>query len=127
MTDNEIIKALECCKTVNTSDCNNCPYRHVLDDTVYSNCCGTLMTDALSLINCQKAEISVKRKLLEKAEAEIERLQKHNTEMARKQYQDGKTEAIKEFAERLHDLICPDWAKIHEQIDNLVKEFTEEP
>ena len=38
---------------------------------------------------------------------------------------DAKADAIKEFAERLHDLINPDWGKIHKQIDNLVKELTE--
>ena len=42
---------------------------------------------ALDLINRQKAE--------------IERLEKHNTEYARKHYQDGRAEAIKEFADRL--------------------------
>ena len=35
--------------------------------------------------------------------AEIERLQKHNTEYARKHYNDGRAEAITEFAERLKE------------------------
>jgi hypothetical protein len=34
-----------------------------------------------------------------------------------------KAEAIKDFAERLKELINPDWCKIHQQIDNLVKEM----
>ena len=80
--------------------------------------------------------------LMYRQKAEIERLQKHNTEMARKHYQDGRTEAVKEFAERLiedrlgfvalenvtdeyaegyHDALCC----VEEQVDNLVKEFTE--
>lgn len=47
MTDNEIIKALECC--IN-DDCDNCP------DT-FGNCEHNAMRNALDLINRQKAEI----------------------------------------------------------------------
>ena len=51
MTDNEIIKALECCKT--GDDCKGCPY--------YANgryTCGEHFNeDVLDLINRQKAEI----------------------------------------------------------------------
>lgn len=47
MTDNEIIKALECCMD---DDCDNCP------DT-FGNCEHNAMRNALDLINRQKAEI----------------------------------------------------------------------
>lgn len=47
MTDNEIIKALECCN-YNNYKCDNCPY-------IYKAC--TVYKDAIDLINRQKAEI----------------------------------------------------------------------
>ncbi len=56
MTDNEIIKALECCpkrwdvEELERVVCQKCPYYNV-------SCCELhLMTDALSLINRQQAE-----------------------------------------------------------------------
>ena len=39
------------------------------------------------------------------------------------EYDKLEAEAIKDFAERLKELINPDWCKIHQQIDNLVKEM----
>lgn len=67
---------------------------------------------------------------INRQKAEIGRLQKHNTEMARKHYQDGKTEAVKEFAERAKakaytNSYCNEVVLVSE-IDKLVKEFTEE-
>ena len=57
--------------------------------------------------------------------AEIERLQKHNTEMARRHYTDG----IKEFAERLKLYLFLEHGDLSvvsvEDIDSLVKEMTE--
>ena len=47
MTDNEIIKALECCSYDNYQ-CDNCPY-------AYKTC--TIYKDSIDLINHQKAEI----------------------------------------------------------------------
>ena len=80
MTDNEIIKALECC--IN-DDCDNCP------DT-FGNCEHNAMRNAFDLI---------KRK-----DAEIERLKKdkYKIQKAFNQSEDyrviAKSEAIKEFA-----------------------------
>ena len=63
MTDNEIIKALECCKT--GDDCKGCPY--------YANgryTCGEHFNeDVLDLINRQKAEIEDLKEAKEKAAA----------------------------------------------------------
>ena len=52
MTDNEIIKALECCSVNAEGNCRGCP---LLND--YSPCGVKLTTNALDLINRQKAEI----------------------------------------------------------------------
>jgi len=80
MTDNEIIKALECCS--NRYDCYSCEY--------YNQYCkgdmNVTLKDALDLINRQKAEI-------EALIAGQETLQKYIVT--------AKAEAIKEFAERL--------------------------
>ena len=84
MTDNEIIKALECCTKGTTSDvCDDCPLRTTDICTEEEN--GVLKL-ALDLINSQKAEI-------EALIAGQETLQRYIST--------AKAEAVKEFAERL--------------------------
>lgn len=56
MTDNEIIKALECCGRVKDNNCENCP----LTELQLSECTAKAATEALSLIKNQKAEIEKK-------------------------------------------------------------------
>lgn len=102
MTDNEIIKALECC--VNNQYCWLCILKDREDD------CHDILKSALDLIDRQKAEIArlravqgsidnfardlCKERLLKgKAIADFEDLQ----EYIRKE----KSEAIREFAKRL--------------------------
>ena len=54
MTDEQIIKALECCKySVNNKDCGRCPY---VECETQIGCVGELLTNALDLINRLKAE-----------------------------------------------------------------------
>ena len=113
MTDNEIIKALECC---GDADCDNCPYS---GDDLLRPCNDNLVKDTINLINRQKDEIrETRRDLLN----EIYALE-HQLETA-------KSEAIKEFAERLkekqqtfigHDYTCKFIYLC--DIDNLVKEM----
>ena len=110
MTDNEIIKALECC-IGNEGNCDICP-QHSKD------CVDELMQLALDLINRQKAEIErceniirLADKTIKKQSAEIERLAKGCgiiTEEDENWYpsplktpEEIKAEAVKEFAERL--------------------------
>ena len=81
MTDNDIIKALEC-HADELNACDKCPYRK-------RKCSLRLCEDALDLINRQKAE--------------LERLQRHNTEYARKHYQDGFVDGIKKFSNKLKE------------------------
>ena len=83
MTDNDIIKALECCRD---GDCKNCTFDE----------CTTGLLDkgiALDLINSQKAEIE---RLVEHTKEGIY-LAKQLPEMLEL----AQAEAIKEFAERL--------------------------
>ena len=125
MTDNEIIKALEC--STKKGFCETCKYRekHITDENFYwcesgKTCVnGSAWESAiLDLINRQKAE--------------IERLRLYNNLMV-SELKAPKAEAIKEFAEELKQrtLIQPhynDFVKeflkiIHRNIDNLVKEM----
>ena len=115
MTDNEIIKALECCAK---SGCKNCP-----ENCGSAMCLKNLVIDSLDLINRQKAENEILEKELMKCKLEKEML--HQT------VEEIKSEAIKEFAERLKSKIwhSPECNYIRsitpDYIDNLVKEMTE--
>ena len=134
MTDKQIIKAVEICRTPDT--CRGCPYHELY----ISWCVGALMKDVFDLINRQKAE--------------IERLKKKNTILSKNAdtaFQDGldenrdlfkkevepeiRNEAIKEFAERLKRTSIGLEIGVEKKfkmtvvstvaIDNLVKEMTE--
>ena len=134
MTDNEIIKALECCKS--KCDCSGC----LLKKEEY--CVNVLKNLTLDLINRQKAEmekneniIRLADKAIETQNAEIERLKAtvdSFTDIG-KLYSEIKAEAYKEFAERLkmrainrynefEDYQAYPYATI-EHIDNLLKEL----
>ena len=92
MTDNEIVKALECCKSENGNDCEGCPCQNVAYKQGSGGCTNALMGYALDLITRQKAE--------------IERLQNHikNTfenltkQCVEHEIKTVKSEAYREFA-----------------------------
>lgn len=113
MTDNEIIKALRCCsRTDKTVWCPDCP----LFGREETDCLPQKAKAALDLINRQKAE--------------IEELRADNNYLFETMPR-IKTEAIKEFAERLKQynigLYSEFKAKIiNEDIDTLLKEMTEQ-
>jgi hypothetical protein len=118
MTENEIIKALECCNSTERGHClNKCPYYN------YSaNCTQSMINDALDFINRQKAEIERLRKAIKVQDIMIEQ-QDYKLKQA-------KSEAIKEFAELVKmefykefDELIP--SIMADRIDNLVKEMTE--
>ena len=127
MTDNEIIKALECCIH---SCCVGCP---CADDD--ANSCNYDKKYVLDLINRQKAEIEELKDILEKVPTNAYDLQVEASEKLENQI---KSEAIKECLARVKNYIkthCnpygkPDFdydtsIKILNFIDNLVKEMTE--
>ena len=123
MTDNEIIKALECCSK-ETSDCGKCPYLYIKD---YDNCFDFTKRDAFDLINRLQAEIDVKRKLLEKAEAKFESYENCERILIC-QLAEEREKAIKEFAERLKSKLYIESDNFNPvvtetDIDNLVKEM----
>ena len=105
-TDEEIIKALECCANYE-KQCIGCPIRSECNPNV-------LEKYALDLVTRQKAIIEKSEKVehfadktIETANAEIERLEKElmkcklEKEMLYQTVEEIKSEAIKEFAEML--------------------------
>lgn len=135
MTDNEIIKALECCISdddgTRERPCKGCP---LLQD---DSCSNSLRKYALDLINRQKAEIERLEKKANTPFAKItfdrDKLQEIVDEYVKNIEIDinlAKSEAIKEFAERLKEKATSAFYEEHkyvdtEDIDNLVKEMTE--
>ena len=128
MTDNEIIKALECC-FLSECDCKDCPYRDFeICDTA------KMINTVIDLIKRQQAEIErlkIRKKeyafcnLLGNCLVYSENLKDYN-----KMRIDLKAEAIKEFAERLktNHITKDDKGKVHllieyDEFDNLVKEM----
>ena len=131
-TDDDVIKALECCVADGCPDCDECPF---------NKCCcdGTnkMLNNALSLINRQKAEIERLIACIDSASAFLEEQHKRRTQEHKVQMEmldqikeqiplalaRAKAEAIKEFAERLK----PKLSYYDEYIvDTLVREMTEE-
>lgn len=136
MTDNEIIKALECCVAETEDACVLCP----LHDERW--CVSTRNEAILDLIRRQKAEIERYERESNEAFDKWRRLDERTKERYAELYEEAKVvvraEAVKEFAERLkskHRRIldydeagfsAPTDIVYVETIDNLVKEFTEE-
>ena len=129
MTDNEIIKALECCGEFhNKRDCSKCPYCNIK-----IACSIKLKNDARDLINRQKAEIerfellllgvmhfvdkwldgaelkqdevNRARAMREKTLQIVEKLEEENDFLKSIDIDKIKAEAVKEFAEAYKDQI----------------------
>ena len=117
MTDEQIIKALECCIT---NDCAKCKAYDETNGEIV-DCLHTICRNALDLINRQKEEIDELRKRIVFWREDLN----YQPEAER-------AKAIKEFAERVKDKIpkrCKmdgiDTVNVYIYIDNLVKEMTE--
>ena len=118
MIDNEIIKACECCGDV-WIDCGGCSRFTSEYPSNIDECRACLITDALSLINRQKAEIDefqrrnseldIELKAMRGAansyKAKVERLQKYDEardiRLHARLTEKARAEAIKEFATEL--------------------------
>ena len=118
MTDNEIIKALEC--LFGRVYCRECPYSLRYE---FPLCQQQVAKDAFDLINRQQAEIE---RLKQSLNIELENFA---TEYDNK----IKSEAVKEFVERLKDRSDSrfDYSELvfeisEDDIDNLVKEMVGE-
>ena len=117
MTDNEIIKALECCKSSNDlTACWKCPALK-LKDNICGDCStkisNGIMDATLDLINRQKAEIETAkakaiREFAEKFKSTLENLEANSPN---KTYQTAMQDMLDYYVPKI--------------IDNLVKEMTE--
>lgn len=100
MTDEQIIKALECCATDDGNDCFQCPYCNIFFESGNGGCVNRCRKDALDLINRQKAEIErLKRGVT--FTFTIEDFESIKETVISRLDNEIKSEAIKEFAERL--------------------------
>ena len=115
MTDNEIIKALECCSKI-TFNCDGCPLKHLK----YSECYELVIRSTLDLINRQKANYEALKAHEEKEhqycknvcepkyKAEIERLEQNLKEahIDTKEHQ-AHIRNLKKVIDKIEDHINP--------------------
>ena len=148
MTDNEIIKALECHMSKSLDDCEKCPF--YAQKRAFHNCHEHLYESLLDLLNRQKAEIEKRERGLQFLQETIGKNESRWLDIVAEQ----RVEAIKEFAERLKanerehcqwcnhsnkgsrsewcdELIdghcrCLGFSKFESKLDNLVKEMVGE-
>lgn len=124
-TDDEVIKALECCVEGTSEACWKCVFGLT---PPYPVCKTVVEKYALDLINRQKATIESMAKLVEGFEENCNTAIKI-IDRWEKAYASAKAEAIEEFAKRLHERLysVPTVYNSHfgRVIDNLVKEMTE--
>ncbi len=133
-TDEQIIKAMECCSTdVQENPCPKCAFYN-------KHRCSTLMVNAVSdLISRYKAKNERLKQIINEQDKEILKLQNRIIFWRKNlnyQPEKIKSEAIKEFAERLKEIIYTHMdridvdgvvllTRVDNSIDNLVKEMTE--
>lgn len=112
MTDNEIIKALECCVYWESDkSCEDCP-----ENTYGFGCGNKLAKHSLDLINRQKAEIEGLNIELQSMRSAANSYKTH--------YETAKSDAIKEFAHFVIDR-SRNGVIYKSDIPDLVKEMTE--
>jgi hypothetical protein len=108
MTEEQIIKGLECCTTGNMCEFE-CPYNDVKPD--FYECTADLAKDSLALIKRQTSQISIYKKLLEKADQSICDLEKSNVRLEMMNAANveamsiARAEAIREYADKVTALV----------------------
>ena len=118
MTDNEIVKALECCIDCYPEDCRECPY---VECTTRKGCADEMITDALALINRQKETIEQLQTALfkcgeETAEVEIfKKIAENQQRILMNRF--FEIQRLKKEIERLHK----DCDELYEQMSERLK------
>lgn len=92
MTDNDIIKALECCGGSSAVDCYDCP----LKQGEITHCTTELATNALSLINRQNAEIESLRNTVKTDFLTVT----EKLKLSQSEIRDIRAEAVKEVTKK---------------------------
>lgn len=135
MNDNDIIKALECCKIKKPPyKCEECPLlRGTSNSCLYE--CKELAYDLIIRQKAEIADLKAKKKIcaevIARQDNEIDKLSKavDNYESCLKCVEVITANAIKEFAEKLKSNIMrygfSQKMTVNVHIDNLVKEMTE--
>lgn len=98
MTDNEIIKALECCRDCN---CKECPCYKVIDGEM--RCTEIDEKEILDLINRQKAEVEALYEINAKSDEEISELRKEL--LKRQNLEESFINSTKQFDKRLEKTV----------------------
>lgn len=114
MTDNDIIKALECCIPISERKCNECLYHEFR-----FRCMTQLIKDTIDLINRQNAEIEALKIENQSLRSAANSYKIH--------YNEARAESVKEFAERLEATKFKhgnDYIIYAANIDVLMKEMT---
>lgn len=127
MTDNEIVKALECCSI--KEDCKGCYFdTHEAEDI----CAREVVKNAFDLINRQQAEIErlnrENNENFDKWNVLDERTKKRYAELYEEAKSVVRTEAVKEFAEKVKEKLSwdtgyDDKRLFENDIDEIVKEI----
>ena len=128
MTDAEVLKALECCGSTTVGACKDC--------TMYKDksgiCVPIICRDAFDLINRQKAEIERLKKENAFHRKTITENAQRALEVTVEEIEKAKSEARKEFAERLRKTMTATSKTISgyckyivtdDEIDNLLEEM----
>ena len=140
-TDEEVIRALECCAH---ADCMNCPR---WSEEWTSGMCADFLSDVLDLVNRQRAEIAALVSAVDNSteeflklhdeyqnqKAEIERLTieyagfRGAANSLKMHYNNARAEAIKEFAERVkaHTAHLFSGVDVRYIVDELVADVTD--
>lgn len=126
MTDNEIVKALECCMGCGCKECPN-----FNENDIDEECCmGRLIVEALKLVNRQKAEIERYKENMPYLEQQSLDFCGVLCDFAEELIAKYKSEAVKKFADRLKADLGDPFLRAHGCVEpivnNLVKEMTEE-
>lgn len=125
MTDNEIITAMEWCYGGTSDNCRSCPLEGV------AFCIDRLEDESIKLIKQQKAEIERLKEDNEYILMQHKFDRRPNGDCWNDVIKKAKSEAIREFAERLKEMASQTFWESDayvgtEQIDSLAKEMKEE-
>jgi uncharacterized protein (UPF0335 family) len=119
LTDNEIIKALECCnKPIGQAECKKCSYFET-----ENSCAEKLINDTVDLINRQKAEIERLHEVINGFEEQSHKELLKFVDLSEK-YTDAKAE-IKKLQSKIERLQS-EKAKLHKLIPKMIKEAKSE-
>ena len=115
MTDNEIIKALECLRG-NAFDCGKCPYCSCYP----APCEQQVAKDALSLINRQKEEIEALYRINAESEKEIYEIRKEL--LGKENLEESFKRSVRDFDKRLEKTVKLERVYAYKEFAGIIKD-----